>query len=62
VQGDETDIVDDSAEVRHSVAMRLLDAGVPLSLLFDLVSPDGPNSEAILAFEKLPRDPVDSLY
>ncbi|HWA65351.1 MAG TPA: hypothetical protein VG899_03160 [Mycobacteriales bacterium] len=41
-----------SAEQRLSVAMRLLDARIPLSLLFDLLSPEGPDSEAILEFER----------
>jgi hypothetical protein len=51
---DDSDIVNDaiSAEQRLSVAMRLLDAHVPLSLLFDLLSPDGPDSEAILESER----------
>jgi hypothetical protein len=51
---DDSDIVNEaiSAEQRLSVAMRLLDAHVPLSLLFDLLSPDGPDSEAILESER----------
>jgi hypothetical protein len=50
---DDADIVDEaiSADQRVSVAMRLLDARVPLSLLFDLLSPEGPDSEAIYAME-----------
>lgn len=35
--------------------MRLLDARVPLSLLFDLMAPEGPDSEAILEMER-PED------
>ena len=35
-----------------AVAMRLLAAGVPLSLLLDLISPDGPDSERIAAIER----------
>jgi hypothetical protein len=34
--------------------MRLLAAGIPLSLLLDLVSPFGPDSERIAATEKPP--------
>lgn len=47
-----------SAEQRISVAMRLLDAHVPLSLLFDLLSPDGPDSEAILESERAEGETV----
>ncbi|HTR69015.1 MAG TPA: hypothetical protein VMH41_02155 [Mycobacteriales bacterium] len=36
-----------------SLAMRLLTAGVPLSLLLDLAVPGGPDSTAILADEAL---------
>jgi len=32
--------------------MRLLAAGVPLSLLLDLASPEGPDSERIAASER----------
>jgi hypothetical protein len=32
--------------------MRLLAAGVPLSLLIDLVSPEGPDSERIAEAER----------
>jgi hypothetical protein len=32
--------------------MQLLRAGVPLSLLIDLISPDGPDSVSILAGER----------
>lgn len=35
-----------------SPAMRLLAAGVPLSLLIDLVSPLGPDSRGIIAYER----------
>lgn len=34
------------------LAMRLLATGVPLSLLLDLVSPGGPDSERIAAIER----------
>ena len=34
------------------IAMRLLAAGVPLSLLLDLASPFGPDSERIAALER----------
>lgn len=44
-----------SVDQRVSVAMRLLDARVPLSLLFDLMAPEGPDSEAILEMER-PED------
>ncbi|HTW21236.1 MAG TPA: hypothetical protein VME70_13610 [Mycobacteriales bacterium] len=39
-----------------NVAMRLLAAGVPLSLLIDLTSPDGPDSRFIHATEQ--PDPI----
>ena len=32
-------------------AMRLLGAGIPLSLLLDLASPDGPDTRGIMAAE-----------
>jgi hypothetical protein len=32
--------------------MRLLEAGVPLSLLIDLTAPDGPDSAGIIAAER----------
>lgn len=35
------------------VAMRLLAAGVPLSLLLDLAAPSGPDSERIAAAERV---------
>jgi hypothetical protein len=35
-----------------SPAMRLLAAGIPLSLLIDLVSPLGPDSRGIIAHER----------
>jgi hypothetical protein len=44
--------VAETAEERRNVAMRLLDAGVPLTLLFDLLSPDGPDSLSILEAER----------
>jgi hypothetical protein len=34
------------------IAMRLLAAGIPLSLLLDLMSPFGPDSERIAALER----------
>jgi len=40
-----------SAEVMH-----LLEEGVPLALIADLVDPEGPESPAILAAEGLPAD------
>ncbi|HVW81544.1 MAG TPA: hypothetical protein VHB69_11475 [Mycobacteriales bacterium] len=57
---DDTDIVADaiSTDQRVSVAMRLLDARVPLSLLFDLLSPEGPDSEAILESERPQPQPT----
>jgi hypothetical protein len=56
---DEEQIVDEgTAEARHSVAMRLLYAGVPLSLLIDLLPPDGPDSLGILAMERPDPAPV----
>ena len=35
----------------------LLAAGVPLTLLVDLTTPDGPSSAAVLEEEGLPADP-----
>jgi hypothetical protein len=50
---DDADSVDAiSVDQRVSVAMRLLDARVPLSLLFDLLAPEGPDSRAILESER----------
>lgn len=43
------------SEPGPSLAMRLLGAGVPLSLLLDLASPDGPDSERIAAAERAAR-------
>jgi len=37
---------------RQNVAMRLLAAGIPLSLLIDLTSPNGPDSTGIIASER----------
>jgi hypothetical protein len=37
------------------LAYRLLTAGVPLSLLVDLLAPTGPDSEAIAHYEGGPR-------
>ncbi len=37
---------------RQNVAMRLLAAGIPLSLLIDLTAPDGPDSTGIIASEQ----------
>jgi hypothetical protein len=39
-------------------AMRLLAAGIPLSLLIDLVSPFGPDSRGIIAHERSLRVPA----
>jgi hypothetical protein len=55
---DDIDVVDETAETPHSVAMRLLDAGVPLTLLFDLLSPEGPDSMWILETERAEPLPV----
>lgn len=41
-----------------SPVMHLLDSGIPLSLLIDLTSPDGPDSVAINAVERPPGDPI----
>jgi hypothetical protein len=38
---------------RQSLAMKLLEAGVPLSLLVDLTSQEGPDSAQIIAAEGL---------
>jgi hypothetical protein len=41
-----------SGEDDPPIALRLLAAGIPLSLLLDLMSPFGPDSERIAAFER----------
>lgn len=41
-----------------SPVMRLLEAGVPLTLLLDLAHPEGPDSAAINAVERPPGDPI----
>jgi len=41
--------------------MRLLRAGVPLSLLIDLVDPEGPDSSAISLVEGAPSSCLDSV-
>jgi hypothetical protein len=41
-----------------SPAKRLLDAGIPLTLLLDLADPDGPDSPAINSVERPPGDPL----
>jgi hypothetical protein len=48
--------VSDSGVPRFSpsIAMQLLVAGVPLSLLIDLTAHDGPNSAVICALERPP--------
>jgi hypothetical protein len=38
--------------------MRALAAGIPLTLLLDLVEPGGPASRAINAAERPPGDPI----
>jgi hypothetical protein len=38
--------------------MHLLDRGVPMTLLIDLLAPDGPDSVAINAVERPPGDPI----
>jgi hypothetical protein len=43
------------AEQPVPIAMRLLAAGVPLSLLLDLACPSGPDSERIAATERAGR-------
>lgn len=50
----DTDGVSESAVSRDipSLAMQLLVAGVPLSLLIDLTAHDGPDSAVISAFER----------
>jgi hypothetical protein len=50
----DTDEVSESGGPRSapSVAMQLLAAGVPLSLLIDLTTKDGPDSAVISAFER----------
>jgi hypothetical protein len=48
--------VDDSAAAMTAVVMRLLAAGVPLSLLADLVAP--PISAEVLTHERLPGLPA----
>jgi hypothetical protein len=40
-----------TARPRQSLAMKLLEAGVPLSLLVDLTSQEGPDSAQIIATE-----------
>jgi hypothetical protein len=47
----EPSIAINSAAPRASLPMRLLAAGVPLSLLVDLTTPGGPDSAAIIAWE-----------
>jgi hypothetical protein len=39
-----------------SPAKRLLDAGIPLTLLLDLADPAGPDSQAINSVERPPGD------
>jgi hypothetical protein len=41
-----------SGDDNPPIAMRLLAAGVPLSLLLDLMCPFGPDSERIAAVER----------
>ena len=41
-----------------SPVMRLLDSGVPLTLLLDLADAAGPDSRAINAVERPPGDPI----
>ena len=41
-----------------SPVMHLLDSGIPLSLLIDLSSPEGPDSVAINAVERPAGDPI----
>jgi hypothetical protein len=44
-----------------SLAMRLLAAGVPLTLLIDLCAVDGPDSRAIIALERETTQPQTPL-
>ena len=57
-ESDDIYVVEQTAETPHSVAMRLLSAGVPLTLLFDLLSPEGPDSAYILEIERQEELPV----
>ena len=41
-----------------SPVMRLMEQGVPVTLLLDLADPDGPDSRAINAVERPPGDPI----
>lgn len=41
-----------------SPVMKLLEAGVPLTLLLDLAAADGPDSASINAVERPPGDPI----
>jgi hypothetical protein len=41
-----------------SPVMKLLENGVPLSLLLDLADPAGPQSASINAVERPPGDPI----
>jgi hypothetical protein len=41
-----------------SPVKKLLESGVPLSLLLDLAESDGPDSVAINAVERPPGDPI----
>ena len=41
-----------------SPVMRLLEDGIPLSLLIDLAAPAGPDSASINAVERPPGDPI----
>lgn len=41
-----------------SPLMALLARGVPVTLLLDLLDPDGPDSAAINALERPPGDPI----
>ena len=38
--------------------MKLLESGVPISLLLDLADPAGPDSMAVNAVERPPGDPI----
>jgi hypothetical protein len=53
--GADTSVVSESttAGPRQSLAMKLLEGGVPLSLLVDLTSREGPDSAQIIASEGL---------
>jgi hypothetical protein len=44
--------------VTTSPVMHLLESGVPLTLLIDLLAPSGPDSVGINSVERPPGDPI----